>query len=80
MTKPPGEYSPQDSWNENGVECCAVCGSVFDTEEIYTAKGERCDTFMDADPDEKPYFCVGCWVEADRERKRRENKTLGEYA
>lgn len=81
MVKPPGEYEPSDSRGGDGEECCAACGYDYwgSKRELFTADGTKHANLLDTDPGDKPFFCPDCWPRVDAERKRRENKTLGEY-
>lgn len=86
MTKPPSEYDPEDSWNEdNGLEECAECGVLFCGNggyvgETYTQDGTRYEHFYDTDPDDRPFFCASCWAEVDAERRKQENQSITDYA
>ena len=79
------DYTRGDGWDESaGVDRCPACGKVYSANGGYTgavvdAEGTRYSDVLAADPEDAPFFCVGCWAILEANRKRETHRTLDEW-
>lgn len=82
MAKTPDDYDIDDGYNsDSGLEECPHCDTHYSlnggyTGTVYDQQGREFDIFLDADPEQGPFFCPGCWDELETNRKREENNSL----
>lgn len=81
----PSDYGSDDGYDpHNGLDQCAHCevtmsGNGGYMGPVYDSDGNRYETVLDTDPDDRPFFCEGCWGELVSNRRSENNEGLEDY-
>jgi hypothetical protein len=79
------DVEPEDGWDdERGLERCPVCergysGNGLYIGPVYDLDGNRYETYLDTDPDDRPFPCEECWEEIETEVRARNHRTLDDF-
>lgn len=81
----PDDYTQEDTWDDDrGLEQCACCGTGYSPNGLYIGPvwdkaGRRFETYFDT-PAGAVTFCKDCWPTLNKNRKRADNASLGDFA